>query len=195
MKKIPTVFRRWYDHQGGNNQVVNEIIPECKWVIDGLGYATEKLDGTACLWWDNRLYRRYSGRIEKQIPSGFVLSEEREQLDKFGNPVLKRYGWVPISLKNPSDKHHVSALAINIPPAEGTYELIGPKINSNPYGINEHYLVKHGLVFLPDAPRDYLAIYEYLKRKPIEGIVWYHPNGMMAKIKRRDFGISWPEKD
>ena len=29
---------------------------------------------------------------------------------------------------------------------------------------------------------------------PIEGIVWHHPDGRMAKIKARDFGIQWPPK-
>ena len=29
-------------------------------------------------------------------------------------------------------------------------------------------------------------------RLDIEGIVWHHPDGRMAKIKRRDFGLSWP---
>ena len=41
---------------------------------------------------------------------------------------------------------------------------------------------------------DYDDIREYLKRTPIEGIVYHGPDGRMAKIKRRDFAIGWPLK-
>ena len=32
----------------------------------------------------------------------------------------------------------------------------------------------------------------YLRDYPHEGIVWHHPDGRRAKIKRRDFGHPWP---
>ena len=32
----------------------------------------------------------------------------------------------------------------------------------------------------------------YLGTAALEGIVWHHPNGRMAKVKRRDFGHPWP---
>jgi hypothetical protein len=38
------------------------------------------------------------------------------------------------------------------------------------------------------VPRDFDGLREYLAGKDIEGIVWHHSDGRMAKIKLRDFG-------
>ena len=38
---------------------------------------------------------------------------------------------------------------------------------------------------LPGADREGLA--EWLTARRYEGIVWHHPDGRMAKLKRRDF--------
>lgn len=37
------------------------------------------------------------------------------------------------------------------------------------------------------APRDWEGLREWLRDRPFEGIVWHHPDGRMAKLKRRDF--------
>jgi hypothetical protein len=38
------------------------------------------------------------------------------------------------------------------------------------------------------APRDYEGLRIWLLARPqYEGIVWHHPDGRMAKLKRRDF--------
>jgi hypothetical protein len=50
-------------------------------------------------------------------------------------------------------------------------------------------MVEHGLLKLQSAPRTFDALREYLKPQDIEGIVWHHPDGRMAKIKKRDFGL------
>lgn len=55
-------------------------------------------------------------------------------------------------------------------------------------------MVPHGRDVLPDAPRDYDGLKEFLADRCIEGIVWHHPDGRMVKIKARDFGIPWPRK-
>jgi hypothetical protein len=41
----------------------------------------------------------------------------------------------------------------------------------------------------PDAPRTFNELREWLSGMDIEGIVFHHPDGRMAKIKKRDFGI------
>lgn len=33
---------------------------------------------------------------------------------------------------------------------------------------------------------------EWLTSHPVEGLVFHHPDGRLAKIKRRDFGLRWP---
>ena len=75
----------------------------------------------------------------------------------------------------------------NLP--DGTYELCGPKLQSNPEKLNAHVLIPHGCEVLRDAPRTFDEIKAYLADKNIEGIVWHHPDGRMVKIKVRDFGM------
>ena len=50
---------------------------------------------------------------------------------------------------------------------------------------------KHTTTFTltPSGLKDWLSAPHY------EGLVWHHPDGRMAKIKRRDFGLSWPVKE
>jgi hypothetical protein len=73
---------------------------------------------------------------------------------------------------------------------DGTYELVGPKIQGNAEGFVEHVLVSHDLTGMyPDAPRTFNELREWLSGMDIEGIVFHHPDGRMAKIKKRDFGI------
>lgn len=85
------------------------------------------------------------------------------------------------------------------PLANGTYELIGPKVQDNPYGLHHHELHRHGASTCPiddlPGPRTFEKIKTYLQRVTIEGIVFHHPDGRMAKVKRRDFGAAWPPKE
>jgi hypothetical protein len=70
---------------------------------------------------------------------------------------------------------------------DGTYELLGPKINGNPEGYDSHTLIRHDYAQPVDAPRDYESLRKWLLDHQYEGIVWHHPDGRMAKLKRRDF--------
>ena len=36
------------------------------------------------------------------------------------------------------------------------------------------------------------GLHRWLCAHPVEGLVFHHPDGRMAKIKRRDYGLSWP---
>ena len=100
----------------------------------------------------------------------------------------------------------------NSPVQDGTYELVGPKVQGNIYKLPTHGLFRHGETQLLDAPCDYAGLLVYLSKDSfvahdalwdkdltidhaIEGIVWYHPDGRMSKIKRRDFGLPWPVKE
>jgi hypothetical protein len=70
---------------------------------------------------------------------------------------------------------------------DGTYELCGPKVQGNPEGMDAHVLVPHGKFVLREAPRDFEGLAAWLRENPYEGIVWHHPDGRMAKLKRKDF--------
>lgn len=42
-----------------------------------------------------------------------------------------------------------------------------------------------------NVPREFEGLKSWLAEWMIEGLVWHHPDGRMAKIKRRDFGLKW----
>jgi hypothetical protein len=76
-----------------------------------------------------------------------------------------------------------------------TFELVGPKVQGNPYKLEEHEFYRHGAVELRDVPRDFYGLLQYFSRTKIEGVVWHHPDGRMVKIKRKDFGYTWPPNE
>jgi len=45
---------------------------------------------------------------------------------------------------------------------------------------------------VPHEPRTFAQLRAFLTMSRIEGIVFHHPDGRMAKIKRRDYGLPWP---
>ena len=72
---------------------------------------------------------------------------------------------------------------------DGTYELCGPKIQGNPERFPAHVLVPHSAERIPADPRTFEEIKAFLATADIEGIVWHHPDGRMAKVKTKDFGM------
>lgn len=183
MQKIISLFQRNYD---GDRLVRDEIVPGAEWVIRGEGVATEKFDGTSCMIRDGKLFKRYDAKPGRTPPPGFEQSGEVD-------PVTGRVqGWVPVG-DGPEDRWHREAFEDRSSvPADGTYELIGPKVQGNPHQAVLHHLIPHGNEPLATAPRDFEGIRAYLAATPIEGIVWHHEDGRMVKIKARDFGIRWP---
>jgi len=209
MQKIPSVFKRDYD---GRRQVYDEVVPGCEWVLAGEGRATLKWDGTCCLIRGGRMFKRYDRKPTKSArkrgkpyasaddfkaaPDNWEAAEDAPNLHTGHWP-----GWLPIG-DGPEDQWHREALAgrDNTLP-DGTYELAGPKIQSNPHAFEAHVLVPHGMHWvhtrtLPaEGPITFSLVRDALERLRHEGIVWHHPDGRMAKIKRRDFGFDWPPKE
>jgi hypothetical protein len=183
MKKIVSLFRRNYD---GDRLVRNEVVPGAEWVLNGEGVATRKFDGTCCMVRGGILYKRYDAKKGKTPPAGFEPAQPEP------DPVTGHWpGWLPIVAGNPADRWHWEALGAGTK-YEGTCELIGPKVQGNPEQCVTHILVPHGGHKLPDVPRDFDGIREYLATHDVEGIVWHHPDGRMVKIKAKDFGIKRP---
>jgi hypothetical protein len=189
MNKIPSLFVRNYGLDGDPNKnhfhYRNEVTPGCEWVLAGEGAATRKWDGSACLWRDCRLFKRYDLKAGKPTPSGFVPCVGAD-----GHIP----GWVPIG-DGPEDKWHHEALASVFAPVDGaTYELVGPKINGNRDGFEGHILVRHGALVVDNVPREFTALGAWLGAHPIEGVVFHHPDGRMAKATRQCFGHFWGAK-
>lgn len=178
MQKIPTLFRRNPDDL---RRLLQEVHPDCRWVLDGEGGPTRKYDGTCTMldsdgrWWARR-----------EVKKGKAVPQEFQEVD-FDPETGKAVGWEPID-QSPFVKAWQDAMqnAETGQPTPGTYELCGPKVNGNPEGFPQHVLIRHG-VFKLDTPRDYAELESWLKAHDYEGIVWHHPDGRMAKIKKRDF--------
>ena len=182
MKKIPCLFKRNF---GKSQQpVYNEINPECQWVVNGEGYATRKYDGTCCLIKGGMLYKRYTLKPGKKAPVGFTPATEIDPITG------KQEGWLPL---DKYDYFHHEAfdelINMGIKFKDGTYELCGPKVNGNKEDLLSHVLIKHGEYICHDAPRTYDELKKYLQKVDMEGLVFYHPDGRMAKIRKADFGI------
>jgi hypothetical protein len=183
MKKIPTLFER--DWNGDRSRVLDQVHKDCAWVIAGEGVATRKLDGTSCRVKDGNLYRRRELRDGEAPPPLF----EQEDFDA---ETGKTVGWVPCDI-GPEDRWHMEAFGEG-GLADGTYELLGPKVQKNPENETRHVLVSHAspALVLADVPRTFHELREWMMGKDIEGIVWHHPDGRMAKLKLRDFGFRRP---
>ncbi|WP_435005211.1 hypothetical protein P12x_003106 [Tundrisphaera lichenicola] len=181
MKKIPTMFER--DWNGDRSRVLDQIHPGCEWVVAGEGIATRKIDGTCCLIRDGKLYKRQEFKPGQSIPDDFEESG-------FDEETGKRVGWKPVG-DGPEDKWHREGFANLTDKADGTYELVGPHTQKNPEKWDQDVLVPHTVERLgltDEPPRDFHGLSAYLAARDIEGIVFHHPDGRKAKIKKRDFG-------
>lgn len=189
MKKIPTLFVRNPDDR---RHVLPEVTPGCEWVLANEGRATRKYDGV-CLrmtqtdtlhreWWARRIIK---GPLAHR-PDGFeAVDTDPTTGYTTGWEPIRNTGWWRIL-----DQAGGAGPLLD----PGTYELCGPRVNGNPQGYDTPTLVRHGaddvhlfpLMLDPAAAHSTLA--SYLNSKPQwEGIVWWHPDGRMAKLKRRDF--------
>jgi len=178
MNKIPTIFERDWD--GDRSRVLDKPVAECAWVFAGEGRATRKYDGTCCLVVNGRLWKRHEVRAGKAEPEEFELAD-------YDAETGKTIGWVPVG-GGPEDRWHREAFDSQAP--EGTYELVGPKIQGNPERAESHVLIPHASAEeFGGVMRTFDGLQEFLSTHDIEGVVFHHPNGRMAKIKGRDFGV------
>lgn len=194
MKKIISLFQRNYD---GDKLVRDEIVPGAEWVIAGEGIATVKYDGTCCMVRNGKLYKRYEVNYRPIQPSGEwkplkPLPDNFEPASELDENTGKVQGWVPVG-DGPDDKWHREAFATLGTVPDGTFELVGPKVQGNPESLLVHQLWRHGSKEINEdeigSPLTFSNIKTFLETVEIEGIVWHHPDGRMVKIKAKDFGI------
>lgn len=192
MQKIVSVFQRNYDT---DRLIRDEVVPGAEWVLAGEGVATIKWDGTCCMVRDGLLYRRYELKPGKKAPVNF----EPAQLPDLVTGAIP--GWVPVG-NGPEDRWFRAAFDYarqgsvadeNGNLEDGTYEAIGPHFGGgdhtpNPEGQSCDTLRKHGDAHL-DIHRDFERLRQTIEVLDIEGIVFHHPDGRMAKVKARDYGI------
>jgi hypothetical protein len=177
MKKMQTVYVIDRTTHRATDQV------QVQWVVDGEGTATIKHDGTSCAIIGGVLHRRFDAKHGKTAPEGWVACEDTP------DPVTGHWpGWLPVVDGDPATKWHQEAFDADLP--DGTYELVGPKVQSNRYGLDRHQLWLHGSVVV-EVERTIEALVSWLETHDEEGLVFHHPNGAMAKLRRKDFGLSW----
>lgn len=221
MKKIPSVFLRDYEtipligsetairstvidgkvsHLPINQKTTKgrflatqQVTPGCEWVLNGEGIATRKWDGTAVMFDGFFWYKRYDAKHGKTAPEGFLPCQEPDQITGHWP------GWVKVDFDSNADKYIAEAIRNTYPKGlgelgAGTYEAIGPKINGNKDKGAFHHLQKHGEYNIQLTSND--LSYEGIKYVleflwQMEGLVFHHPDGRMAKVKRADFGMEW----
>jgi hypothetical protein len=183
MEKIPTIFDR-----GSDFKVINKVRNGCEWVFNGEGAATEKIDGT---------------NIRLTIRAGQVVRvEKRRNPSKVQKAQGIVDGWyVDADQFGKEDKWIFDAAqATNVSgwsDGEHSCEAVGPSIQGNPLGLTEHICVPFNMTIpkYDDIPRSYDSLKDLLTKLEsiyspghlAEGIVFHHPDGRRAKIKRKDF--------
>lgn len=193
MKKIPTLFERVYE----NHKVVG-ILPNVtegmEWVLTGEGIATVKWDGSCCAIINGELYKRYDAKKGKKPPEGAIPCCDPD-------PVTGHWPhWVKCDRNNPSDRWFFAAYDYSMILADheylfdATYEAVGEHFNENPYNFRGDRLIRHGIT-IDIVERSYDGIMNYLKTHEVEGIVFWRNGQPQCKIKRTDFGFSWPIKE
>ena len=188
MKKIPTLFEREFDERGRIKRVLETPKTGFEWVFDGEGVATEKVDGACCAIIGGKFYKRFDAKEGRKIPAGAIPCQPMR------DPYTGHWPhWVAVNMESNGDKWFRMAY-VNSPwvNEDGTYEAVGPHFQSNPYGLDEDCLEKHGRIVIHDCPRTFEGIREYLRTHEIEGICFWKDGKPMCKIKRSDFGFKWP---
>ena len=205
MKKIPTLFPK----DPKNLKLVLNEKPIIEITNDLEFY--KKLDGRACAIINGKLYTRYDAKlirrkrgkvikfskeeIQKKIPKNAIPCQEPDE--KSGHWPH----WIPCNPKNKDHKYIFEAFENSLKIFEdmpnGTYECIGPKVNANPHGLKNHFLIKHDSKLLKENFIDFESLkkdpYNYLKNflTPFlfEGLVVWKNGEPIAKIRRGDFGL------
>lgn len=169
MKKIPTIFLR--DLKLKCTPVYDEVNPECQWVFDGEGLATRKIDGVNIKMDDGMAYVRVKPNTKDYIEAPYELFigddkyiREAIQGREIEDGIYEAYG---------------EGIRGNAEKVDG-YHMVRIAYDGRPNGY-DHALVIHGI------ERSYRGLMGYLATHDIEGIVFHHRDGRMAKIKTKDF--------
>ena len=191
MRKIPTLFLR--DDPNDPHHVTSHVNPAAEWVFTttspGDMVATRKYDGTCVMLDDNgHWWARREVKPGKPAPAHFRMADHDEVTGKVMGWVPLVPGWNFFAMFRDAIEHAGNVLL------PGTYELCGPKIQGNPEGFKQHYLVRHAtaerIEYLDGRlPLSYSSLRTILTADVFtwEGIVWHHQDGRRAKLKRKDF--------
>jgi hypothetical protein len=204
MQKIPLLFKT--DEQ--RKYVIPQVNVSA--VFKETTIAHRKYDGTCLMLDDEGWWARRQIKLFDKTPEGFQLVEVDHNTNK-------GFGWEPLS-KSPFHKfwqeahelHPLDCDYLDMRDGEyenGTYELIGPKINGNPEKLKWHRLVPHNraeqlgdiqmleLHLVQDPEQAYAELKRVLFYLPVEGVVFKDRNlKPLAKLRRKDFDFAEEER-
>lgn len=204
MRKMPCLFVREFE---GNRiaRITDTVTPGCEWVLAGEGTAYIKRDGTSCAVINGVLHRRYDAKRGKTPPPVAI------PCDPAPDPVTGHWPHWVIVAHDGQDTHHRRAWEREVERldgcmADGTYELCGPHFQANPERLERDTFIKHDservthpwaneALSLCDVPLSFDTLRALMDAWNHEGLVFHHPDGRMAKIRRADFGFEWPIKE
>ncbi len=108
---------------------------------------------------EGKLYKRYEVKPGAKPPENFDPASEVDE------NTGKQQGWVPVG-DGPEDRWHRDAIEYSPDLPDGTYELVGPKIQGNAERFDRHVLLRHGMSgFLEDdVPRTFNGLKEWFER-------------------------------
>lgn len=184
MKKMHHLF------EAENNRTYDpKIKTGSEWVAEGEGVITEKLDGT-----NVRLTVRQGAIVRVERRRNPTKAEKsRGVIDPWyqdardDDPAAK---YILLGAKNTD--------ASRLPDGEHTAEALGPKIQGNPYRLEQHVIVPHcEAPVYPDMLRTYDNLAAWCGRlqslfapgREAEGVVFHHPDGRMVKLRARKFWL------
>lgn len=218
MKKMPCLFQRDFHERGdprGPFTMRPDVAPGCEWVLYRQGEASVKLDGSACLVRDGKLYKRLDCKKDRKTgeykarPLGAIPCQEPDEATGHWPH------WVPVGDEPDSRWHREAWTNEGCVPGvralvDGTYELCGPRLQGNPQQLDRHVLLRHGEQVVPwdelfgqvrevDEVFAFHALRAYLEREPTrEGLVFTRgvldSDGELVrcKIRRDDYRLPWP---
>lgn len=196
MKKIPTLFIREFEPDNSHKFTITDTVtPGFEFVLhkESECVPTVKYDGSACAIIDGQFYKRYDAKKGKPVPDGAIKCQKEP------DPITGHLPcWVRCDRNNPADKWYWEALD-NTKTLWGTdnttYEAMGPHFQGNPSKMQRDRLIPHGIDVIYELRGKDLTfgmILEWLYNHEEEGIVWWKDGRPICKIKRTDFGFSWP---
>lgn len=201
MRKMSCLFVREFE---GNRiaRITETVTPGCEWALAGEGTAYIKRDGTSCAVINGVLHRRYDAKRGKTPPPDAI------PCDPAPDSVTGHWPhWLPVREDDPQAKWHMRAWEscgeAGCDMVDGTYELCGPHFQANPERFTMDTFVKHdsepaGFMIYGEEGNEslvFVGLQNMLAEFPFEGLVFHHPDGRMAKIRRADFGLEWPVKE
>lgn len=191
MQKIPTLFIRTFENHKLTGVTSEFLYKEFEDILK-VATPTIKWDGSCCAIIGGEFYKRYDAKKGKPVPEGAIKCQDDP------DPVTGHLPcWVKVDPNNKADKWFMAAYNSDSYWADGTYEAIGPHFQGNPYDLEKDILVPHGKdeAVWDDTPlNSFNNIRAYLNMHDVEGLVYWYEGRPVFKIKRTDFGYSWPIK-